>query len=301
MKKMSFWLCALVVCSQPFYAHTIAEKKESFLRHDSEMAPSTLEELRRVNQLMDEKRFELSQIYNQAMSLYKSGAPQSSYEPLLEMSRQLKAEISQIQSMWRAETASLVQNEEYALWHQPETSLHQLIMDYGAPDYVYLVPPEISGIRMSLNSNLPIPHESWGECLELILAQYGIGVRDLNPYLRELYVLRNDPSGIKGIVDAPKQLDFYPDHARVCYILSPKMTDPRSDLLFLQRFSNPVSTKIEIIHGKIFITATVDTIQELLKLYSFANAGDKRQEFQLVHLNKINAREMESILNSAFF
>lgn len=284
----------------PAQAQTIAEKKASFERNDQEMDPITLHELREVNQLLDEKRGELSKLYEKARSLYLSGAEVESYQPLLELIRQLKSEIVEIQNMWRLETASLVQNEEYALWHQPDTSLHQLVMDYGAPDHLYLIPPEVGGIRMSLNSNLPIPRESWGECLELILSQYGIGVRQLNPYLRELYILRNDPSGIKGILDKAEQLDFYPQHARICFILTPSATDPRADLLFLQKFSSPVETKIEIMGGKIFITSSVDTVQELLKLYAFASSGGKRQEFQLVTLSKIKAKEMEMILNSAF-
>ena len=282
------------------YGQTIAEKKASFERSDNEMDPITLHELRNVNQIMEEKRGALSQLYEKARKLYQSGATLESYQPLLKAISTLKTELTEIQNMWRLETATLVQHEEYALWHQPETSLHQLVMDYGAPDHLYLIPPEVGGIRMSLNSNLPIPRESWGECLELILSQYGIGVRSLNPYLRELYVLRNDPSGIKGILDKLEELDFYPPRTRVCYIVTPQVTDPRADLLFLQKFSSPVETKIEIIGGRIFITSSIETIQELLKLYAFANHGAGRQEFQLITLAKINAKEMETILNSAF-
>jgi general secretion pathway protein D len=284
----------------PMSAQTIAEKKASFERQSQEMDPLTLHELREVNQQLDDKRKEIERLFEKAKDFYQSGAPVERYRPISEIIKRLKAEIAEIQNMWRLETVSLVQREEYALWHQPDTSIHQLVMDYGAPDFLYLIPPEVGGIRMSLNSNLPIPRESWGECLELILSQSGIGVRQLNPYLRELYILRNDPSGIKGIVDSVEQLDFFPPHARICFILTSQVTDPRADMLFLQKFSSPVETKIEIMGGKIFITASVDTIQELLKLYGFANSGGKRQEFQLVTLTKINAKEMETILNSAF-
>ena len=302
MKQIISVIMCLALTSGPLslFAQTIAEKKDSFQRNDNEFDANTLEQLSQVNQGLEEKRFELSQLYEQTQALYQSGADFEAYDPLLQEIRALKAEITEIQNMWRDETSSLIQNEEYALWHQPETTLHQLVMDYGAPDYLYLVPPEVGGIRMSLNSNLPIPRESWGDCLELILSQYGIGIRQLNPYLRELYILRNDPSGIKGILDSIQELDFYAPHARICYVLSPNITDPRADLHFLQKFSNPATTKIEILGGKIFITATVETIQELLKLYAFANTGSKRQDFQLVTLSKINSQEMETILNAAF-
>lgn len=299
---MRYMWIVLLLASQPYFifGQTISEKKESFQKGESGMDAGTLGQLREVNQRLDTHHCELSALYDQVRSLYQAGAPLNSYGSLLEQIRLLKKEVADIQNMWRIETSSLIQNEEYALWHQPETTLQQLVMDYGAPDYLYLVPPEVGGIRMSLNSNLPIPRESWGECLELILGQYGIGVRQLNPFLKELFILRNDPSSLKGILESREELDHYASQARVCFILAPNVTDPRSDLLFLQKFSSPVTTKIEILGGKIFITGTVETIQELLKLYTFANSGGKRQEFQLVTLSKINAKEMECILNSAF-
>ncbi|MCC5831952.1 MAG: type II secretion system protein GspD [Chlamydiales bacterium] len=297
-KFISTVLAAL--CAFSSYGQTIAEKKESFHRTDSEMDPETLEQLRYVNQELDEKRFALKELYDEAFRLYCAHASKKNYDPILCEIRALKAEIAEIQRMWRGEMASFIQNDEYALWHQPETSLQQLVMDYGSPDFIYIVPPEVGGIRMSLNSSLPIPRESWGECLELILSQYGIGVREINPYLRELYVMRNDPSGIKGIVDQVEELNFYPPLSRVCFLLTPSATDPRGDLHFLQQFSNRATTKVEILGGNIFITATVESIQELLKLYTFSKSGNRGQDFQLVSLSKIDAKEMEWILNSAF-
>ena len=299
--KRVFPLVLATLFSLTSTAQTIAEKKEGYQKTtDSEMDPQSLTHLRYVNEELDEKRFELKQLYDQALQLYNSHASQEKYAHLLTQIRLIKEEIKEMQRMWRDETSTLVQNEEYALWHQPETTMQQLVMDYGAPDFIYLVPPEVGGIRMSLNSNIPIPRESWGECLELILNQYGIGMRELNPFLRELYIMRNDPAGIKAIIDQPEQLEFYPPHTRLCYLLNSNATDPRGDLLFLQKFSNPTKAKIEIIAGKIFITSSVDTIHELLKLYEFAKSGNREQDFQLVSLSKIDAGEMEVILNSAF-
>ncbi len=299
MKKLFSLLTALLLVVNG-QAQTIAEKKESFQRSDNEMDSVTLEQLRSINEELEEKRYTLKKLYDQALQLYHTHADKQRYLPILQKAALIKEEIAETQRMWRLETAAFMPNEEYALWHQPETTLQQLVMDYGAPDFIYLVPPEVGGMRMSLNSSLPIPRESWGECLELILAQYGIGIRELNPYLRELFIVRNDPSGIKAIVDQTEQLNFYPPQARVCYLLSADGTDPRGDLYFLEKFSNPSTTKVEILGGKIFITATVDTIQELLKLYAFAKSGNRGQDFQLVSLSKIDAKEMETILNSAF-
>lgn len=282
-------------------AQTIAEKKESFSKKEDEADLHLLEQLQYVNQELDEKRFTLQQLYNQALQLYNSGVRKDdSYQLILSKIKQLKEDIARSQHIWKLEASSYLPKNEYDLWHQPETSIQQLVIDYGAADCIYFIPPEICGIRISLNSNLPIPRESWKECLELVLSQYGIGIRDLNPYLRELYFTRNDPSGIKAITSNSADLNLYPQRSRICFMLTPNSTDPRSDLIFLQKFSNPMITKVELISGKIFITSSVENVQELLKLYEFAKAENRGQDFQLVLLSKINASEMESILNSAF-
>lgn len=307
MKKVGYYvfaaLLSLNLCGQfsrQLHAQTIAEKKESFLHTENELDAQTLDQLRCVNQELEEKRFQLKQLYDLALSLYHSHADKKQYKPILEKIRILKGEIAEVQQMWRLESTNYLQHEEYALWHQPDTTLQQLIMEYGSSDFIYLVPPEVGGIRISLNSSLPIPRESWSECLELILNQHGVGMRELNPYLRELYIMNHDPAGIKAILENEEQLDFYPPHTRICYLLCPDATDPRGDLLFLQKFSNPSQTKVEVIRGRIFITATVETIHELLKLYEFAKSSNRGQDFQLVSLTKIDAKEMETILNSAF-
>lgn len=300
---MRKWLAviALVFYAQLLVGQTIAEKKESFDHSDSEMSAHMLQQLREVNLQLDERRFELKKLYDAALQLNEQRADRESYDPFLSQIGQLKEEIVEIQRMWHDEMAHALQTEEYALWHQPETTLQQLVIDYGASDFIYLIPPEVGGMRLSLNSSLPIPRESWSECLELILAQYGVGIRELNPYLKELYIMRNSPNGLKTITDKIEDLDLYPPHARVCFMLTPDATDPRSDLLFLQKFSNPASAKVEIVNGRIFITSSIDTIHELLKLYDFSKSENRGQDFQLISLSKIDAKEMELILNSAFY
>ncbi|MFZ0565748.1 MAG: secretin N-terminal domain-containing protein [Chlamydiales bacterium] len=280
---------------------TISEKKKSFQPSGSEIDQTLLEQLPQVNDYLEKRRFELKQLHDQAYTLYQNdGAREEQYRLLIDKIKKLKEEIAEAQRLWQQEVFSSNQSEAYALWHQPDSTLLQLIIDYGAADFIYLVPPEIGSMHVSLNSNLPIPRESWRECLELILAQYGIGIRELNPYMRELYLLHNDASGIKGIVDCLNDLDLFPPQSQVIYLFSSHATDPRSDLLFLRKFSNPNTTKVEILGGKIYITGTVESIQELLKLQTFISKGNHGEDFQLISLNKIDAKEMKNILDTAF-
>ena len=151
----------------------------------------------------------------------------------------------------------------YALWHQPETNLEQLIIDYGSQDYVYLMTPEVSAIKLSINSNLPIPRASWNEMLELILKQNGIGIRQLNPYLRELYILKQNNHPLRYITNQRQDLEMFPRDERIAYWLSPDPSDVRRIWFFLDKFVNPNITVVQQIGRDILIIGQVGDVQEL--------------------------------------
>ncbi len=292
---MNNFLLIAAISTAPLCGQTIAEKKQSFFHSDSssDLDSERLESLQFVNEALAQKKAELAQ-------LFTSLKLDSCNEKQLQEMKELRAEIGQIEEMWRKEAASSPMSDSHALWHQPESTILQLVMDYGAPDYLYMVPPEVGMIHCSLNSNLPIPKESWGECLELILSQYGIGINQLNPYLRELFFLRNNLSHLDLITDKAEQLQLLEPRSRVCFILTSEDADPRATLTLLQKFSNLATTDLEIIGGRLFITATALDIQEILKLHSFVKSGNGSQDFQIAKLSKLDAKEMERIINSAF-
>jgi general secretion pathway protein D len=276
---------------------TIAEKKLSFSKNESGLEKTTNDQLKIVNEELDQKRFELARLYEEGEKYYLSGANQDNYHELIAKISEVKKEIAEIETMWRKEMAG---NESYALWHQPEATLSQLIMDYGASDYVYLIPQELGAIRININSNLPIPRLSWEGCLEMILTQNGIGVRQLNSYVRGLYLLKGDFSPIKCITNQLQDLSLMDSEKRVCFVLNVESTDPRMTFNFLKKFSNPNTTSMEIIRGDIFIISTVESILELMKLHSFAKSKEQGEDYHLVSLTKVNAKEMQTILESAF-
>lgn len=282
------------------FGQTIAEKKASFHRIEGEIDPETQKQLEAVNGVLSEKRHLLKVLHERAFELYQEQGTEEEFKLIRDHISQLKNEIAQIENMWRDEMATLLQGESYALWHQPDTSLLQLVMDYGAQEFIYLVSPEIAATRLSINSNLPIPKQSWGDCLELILASYGVGIKQLNPFLRELYLVKQDPSGLQCITSSFQELDLLSPHRRVCFVLTPDSPDPKSVLFFMQKFSNPATTTLHIVGGEILIVSNAETIKELLKLYEFVKRGHRGHDYQLITLTKLDAHEMENILFSAF-
>lgn len=284
------------------FGQTIQEKKESFKKSaESGMDAKLEEELILVNEMLSEKRFYLKALHERAQSLYYAHAEESRYKKLLEEVEKTKKELLEIEESWRDRSALISSGNGYALWHQPETTLGQLVMDYGKGEYLYIIPKDIENIKICLNSNLPIPKESWEACLEMILAQNGVGIKALNSYVRELYLFRFDLSHIQHITSSVVDLSILPAEVRICFVITPESPDPTSALHFLQRFASPATTVIEKIRQDIYLIADVKTIRELLKLYDFFKIGKKGEEYQLVTLGKIDSKTMLNILQSAFY
>ena len=190
--------------------------------------------------------------------------------------------------------------EGYGLWHAPETTLEQLIIDYGSQDYVYFIPPEVGSIKLSINSNLPIPRAAWSEMLELILSQNGVGVRALNPYLRQLFLVKNNNSHLHLITNHRDDLEVLPPEVRVSFVLSPEPSEVRRTFGFLDKFINPNTTILQFLGRDILLIGPVGEIQDLLRLNDFITHNRGEKEYRLLPVFKIPADEMARILEAIF-
>lgn len=299
MKKNIIFIWLSCVLFTLAHAQTIAEKKAGLGYVGSDLSEEMQKFLLQVNDELERHQKEIRILYCEASSLYEQNAPEESYHFLLTNINLQKEKIDELEALWR-EKVTQTQTEGYALWHQPNTTLEQLIIDYGSQDYVYVIPVEIATIPVSVNSNLPIPRASWNEMLEMILTQNGVGVRQLNPYLRQLFLLKEDHSGLRLITNKRKDLEFIPGNERVAFLLSPEPSDVRRTWFFLEKFINPHSTVLQMIGRDILIFAQVSEVQELLKLYDFVstNRGDK--DYKVVTLSRVNTDEMAKILAAIF-
>jgi len=299
-KKPFYFLITLITLSSfALQGQTIAEKKAQLtnkgVTDDSEMGQT----LNQVNQTLEDLGDYLASLYSQGPALYQKGAEQEEYQELIAQITEVKQEMRQVQKLWQGEIAHSDAQEPYALMNASEILLSDFVNEYSNSQYIYLVPPEIASIRLNIQSNFPIPRQSWQECLETILDEYGLATREINPYLRQIYSTAMDYCGPKIITDSLDELACLPPKTRVCFIMNDQ-SDPRQTLRFLNKFSNPKTTQTKIFGGRLFIIASVDTIQELFKLYSFVESKTSNQDLQLVKLNKIDAKEMASILEMAF-
>lgn len=253
-----------------------------------------------INKETQEIHARLQHLYDEVLRLYQGDAPSEEYRALLEQINEQKRYLTHLEQTWRELVTRDNRTEGYGLWHAPETTLEQLIIDYGSQDYVYLIPPEVGSIKLSIDSNLPIPRAAWSEMLELILSQNGVGIRTLNPYLRQLYLTKENNAHLSLITNRRQDLEVLPPNSRISFVLSPEPSEVRRTFTFLDKFINPNTTHLQVLGRDILLIGPSGEIQDLLRLYDFIAVNRGEKDYRLLPVYKLQADEMARILGAIF-
>lgn len=252
----------------------------------------------KINELMRDKKKELKKAYDN-ISLLKD---ENEYQSLLNSVNQIKREICSLETSWK-ELSTLnsgTSDEVYGFWDQDEITLSQVIIEYGSTDYLYVVPPEIETMKMHLHSLLPIPREAWSDLLEVILTQNGIGLKQLNPYTRQLYLMNKEMLAVDEILSSSIDLQKVQQNKRVIYVLSPPPEQVKSVTFFFERFRDPKKTFIYQTGFKVAIVAMKEEVEKLLTLYETVWEKESEKTTKVIHLKKMTTVDMEKILRSYF-
>jgi general secretion pathway protein D len=254
------------------------------------------------NESLSKLKSDLQVKFDQVKRLSESDAREGEYQGLLSEVRASREKIRALEEQWRKSSVDEISrnDEPYAMWDVGETTLSQLIMEYGASDFLYVIPQELSGMKISLFSGIPLPHESWSEMIEMILAQNGVGAKRLNPFVKQLYILKLDPSAIEAVVAKESDLQLFANHSRLFYVFSPPPEQLRSIQSFFERFSDPKQTMIQAIGSKVAIVSGRETIEKLIGLYHAVWEQNQGKVVRIVSLLKILPQEAEKILKTVF-
>jgi len=281
----------------------------SFIYANENITPDEREEnadfFEEKSEKMDEQlcilRRSLKEKNDLALDLFHRNAPEEEVKKVFEETKELKKTISALQEKWKATYKDQESDaESYAFWDQGETTLSQLIMEYGAGDYLYVIPFELGSMKLQLFSGIPVPHDSWEEMLELILSHNGIGVKTLNSFMKQLYVLKHNPGHVDAIVRSEEQLKLLPYTSVVLYIFSPPPEQAKVVQSFFERFSDLNQTTVQIVGSKVVIISTKDAVERLLEIYSAIWGENEGKLIRVVNLSKINVKEAEQVLNAFF-
>ncbi len=221
MKKFVILTTLLCLTGATSFSQTIAEKLASGSSRSPDGGGFDLM-LREVNQELTTLRSDLSVCYKKANGLLAQEAKEESFQELLKEASDIRQKIQSLETAWHDSAVGESKRDEegYALWDQEETTLAQLVMEYGALDYLFIVPTEMAALKLNMHSNIPIPRESWGEMLEIILSHNGVGIKKINNYVRQLYILKQDPSAIQAIASSSVSCSGSPT-APACFMSLP--------------------------------------------------------------------------------
>lgn len=300
--KKHVTLIALLCASSIAFPQTIAEKLASSAPKSADNPGNLDQLLKDFNEQLTFLRSDLDSCYKKAQVLHSEGRSEQEFQGLLTQVNTIKREIHRLETKWydAAVNESKREEEGSALWDQEETTLAQLVMEYGALDYLFIVPPEMAALKLNMHSNIPIPRESWNEMLEIILAHNGIGVKKVNTYVRQLYILKQDPSAIQAVASSPQQLQWIPDHTRLFYVFTPPVEQVKSSFQFFERFADAKQTFIYQIGPKIAIIAAKEEVAKLIDLYNTVWSNTPGKVSRVVPVTKMTVKEMEKILQSFF-
>lgn len=252
------------------------------------------------NETLGKLKSELQLKFDQVRELAKNEARDPEFEKILSDVRATRDQIRNLEEQWRKSSSKELADEPYAMWDVGETTLSQLVMEYGATDSLYVIPQELSGMKISLFSGIPLPHESWSEMIEMILVQNGVGVKRLNPFVKQLYILKLDPSAIEAVVAKETDLQLFSNHSRLFYVFSPPPEQLKSIQSFFERFSDPKQTLIQAIGSKVAIVSARDTIDKLMGLYHAVWEQNQGKVVRVVSSIKIQPQEAEKVLKAVF-
>ncbi len=295
MKLLSlrFWKIFFLLLVLPF-----------FLKSDPILLPKPEEsiEVLKMNEELKLLKERLKEKFHEASATQKKGGSEEEFHALLKEINQLKNQIASFEDNFRTSFVNDIASVEegYALWDQGETTLSELIMDYGSTDFLYIIPQELSALKLTLHSSIAIPRESWSEMIESLLKANGIGLKKLNAFAKQLYIFKHDPSTIEVIAHKREDLLTVDLTQRVFYVFSSEPEQARSLQSFFERFSDPKETSVHIVGSKVLIVSSRESVEKLLSLHSAVWERSTGKAVRVINLKKIQVAEAEKILKSFF-
>jgi general secretion pathway protein D len=294
----NIFICFCLVTAT-LWGQTLSDK---LFQDENQSSVKTDVLLKEINERIYVLRAQLQEGYHQVQTLHNIEAEEEKFHALLADVNIIKQTIHSLEKQWREIVIKEAKQEEegYALWDQEETTLAHLIIEYGALDYLYIVPPEMANMKLSMHSNVPIPRESWNDVLEIILSHNGIGIKNINPYARQLYLLKQEPACIERIASSLEQLLLTPEHSRVFYVFSPPIEHIKSVRQFFEKFSDSKQTFIYQIGSKLGIVSNREEVQKILQLYQTVWGQMQGRVSRVIPILKMSVKEMEKIIQSFF-
>ncbi|MDF2578245.1 MAG: hypothetical protein K0S74_1729 [Chlamydiales bacterium] len=284
----------IVISCMPGSAFTQEFKEEL-----EEIRSSNLEQIQSLDQQLEMAYDSLRTLQKHAASVYSSEKKLEDFKKILKEINQVREQIENLQNE-QGKLYNILNEkmEPYSLWNHSEISLEKLIVEYSSKEFIYLIPENLSHISIKIIGNTPILRSNCSEVLEWVLAQNGIGVKILNSCTKQLFMVQGNKPSIQYITDNIEFLESLPSHSRVCFVINPDLNLWNNVYHTLKEFHHPAQISLYSFGQQIYIAGHLESIQEVLKIYNFICDHKIDLEYQLVVLNKIQAVDIEPIIQS---
>ncbi|MEM8629162.1 MAG: secretin N-terminal domain-containing protein [Chlamydiota bacterium] len=228
--------------------------------------------------------------------------PEDELPLLLEEIRTCKLALEELEENWRMHFADtgIFTEEGCGVWDPGEMTLSQLIAEYGSVDYLYIIPPELINVKLQIFSGIPLPRSAWDDMIKLLLHSNGIGVKQISPYAKKLFFLKQDLSRVEALCKTEEGLELFNAGTRIAYVFAPHAEQIKALQNFFTRFSDPKETSVQIVGNKIVIVSSKENIEKLLSLYHAIWEKTTEKVVRVISMQKMDVAEAEKVLKAFF-
>jgi general secretion pathway protein D len=274
------------------FSQTIEEKTTHLKSSIHGLNPILEEQLSITNTQIKKERAHIKKLFQEV----REAQDEAELALILKKMREHRKNLNDIQENWRKQ-ASFEFQDSYGLWFFSDGTIEQLISEFAALDYVYLIPPEIAYLPVNIASHLPIPREAWDEIIEMILFQNGIGVRETSPLVRELFIMNKGIEGVSYVCNDVRTLDTLSDSDKVLFLLDTGKLDAQAALYFIEKLNVEEQFQVFIFQQSLVLVGRNHLLKEILKVFEFVKYQYKDRIYKILTLNKASSGAIKEILD----
>lgn len=292
-----FFFCSLSV----LFAETIEEKFSSLdaivFKNQKDVSSFA-----KINDNIDKIRQELQEKYQTVKTLVEEQADNDLFEQTLVEINALRDELFSMETkVAKKQTDEVCQDSTgFEIWDQGEIALGQLITEYGTYSHLYVIPAEISSMRVNISTHLMVPRASWDSILEGILLANGVGIKKINAYTKQLYLVKSDFMGSTTVLSDVEHLDCIDASQRVAFIYQPRIENVKASFQLLEKVKDAKTTFIYQAGDKILLTGAQQEVSRLVGLCEKVWEKSQEKKLKILSLTKLNKDEVVKILKNYF-
>jgi len=249
-----------------------------------------------LDEVMEEKNRQIADLRAELYALYDQVTTEASPELLDEVAK-LKERLLTTEKE-TIEEAREKGGETYAFWNDRDISIEKLLVEYGPGDALYLVPPEIGKMKLSIRANLPVPKALWHVLIEQILFENGIEVERISPYVKSLKLSKNHLLGLSVLTDRIDVLQSYSGELRGALLVHTGFCETKKTR-FLESMAKGHNLTAQLFEQEALFIGKIEHLRSFARLSQFILASDTAAEVKTYWTQKLSANEAKKLLEVA--